>query len=187
MSHNLTIIVMWFFIGLYIIDINVIHLFVLFEHRYSIEKIWGYATIICATTCDYVLFTTTFITIYQLHQIWGRFATILQLMCNYYLLHPPMWMILRLYSSMNKPPCPISYMCHYVKMHRLQLHIRLSLQSYRTKLHMITWLINPLRHIALDIQLFMCPSCKHTYDYLLQLHNHHTHTLNRYILHNIFV
>ncbi len=66
------------------------HLFVLFEHRYSIEKIWGYATILCATTCDYVLFTTTFTTIYQLHQIWGGFATILQLMCNYYLLHPPM-------------------------------------------------------------------------------------------------
>ncbi len=35
MGHNLTIIVMWnlFFIGLYEIDTNVIHLFVLFEHR----------------------------------------------------------------------------------------------------------------------------------------------------------
>ncbi len=122
MGHNLAIIVMWnwFFIGLYLIDINVIHLFVLFEHWYSLEEIWGYATTQFATTCDYVSFTTTFATTYQLDQIWGGFATILmRLMCNYYLLHPPMWMFLKLYSSTSKPPWPIR-MCHYVKMHPLQ-------------------------------------------------------------------
>ncbi len=39
MGHNLTIIVMrnLFFIGLYEIDTNVIHLFVLFEHRYHVH------------------------------------------------------------------------------------------------------------------------------------------------------
>jgi hypothetical protein len=39
----------------------------------AIEEMWGYATILFATTCDYMSFVTT----YQLHQIWGGFATIL--------------------------------------------------------------------------------------------------------------
>jgi hypothetical protein len=77
----------------------------------ALGKIWGYATILFATTCDYVLFTITFATTYQLHQFWGGFVTILQLMCNYYLFHHPIWMFLRLYSFMNKPPWPISCMC----------------------------------------------------------------------------
>jgi hypothetical protein len=51
---------------------------------------WGYSTILFATTCDYVSFATTFATTYQLHQIWGGFMTILQLMCNYYFVPPPM-------------------------------------------------------------------------------------------------
>jgi hypothetical protein len=48
----------------------------------SLEEMWEYATILFATTCDYVSFVTIFATIYQLHQIWGGFATILTLMCN---------------------------------------------------------------------------------------------------------
>jgi hypothetical protein len=63
----------------------------------TLEEMWGYATILFATTCDYVSFVTTFATTYQLHQIWGGFATILQLMCNYYFLHPPMWIFIGLY------------------------------------------------------------------------------------------
>jgi hypothetical protein len=43
----------------------------------SLEEMWGYATILFTTICDYVSFATTFATTYQLHQIWGGFATIL--------------------------------------------------------------------------------------------------------------
>jgi hypothetical protein len=39
----------------------------------SLEEIWGYSTILFATTSDYVPVVITFATIYQLHQIWGGF------------------------------------------------------------------------------------------------------------------
>jgi hypothetical protein len=83
-----------------------------FLFKFSLEEMWGYAIILFATTCNYLLSMITFATIYQLHQIWGRFVIILQLMCDYYLFHIFMWMFLGLYSSMNKPPWPISWMCN---------------------------------------------------------------------------
>jgi len=76
------------------------------------KVMWGYVFILFLTTCDYMLFATTFVTTYQLHQISTWFAIILRLMCNYYLLHPPMWMVLRLGSSMIKPPWPSSCTCN---------------------------------------------------------------------------
>jgi hypothetical protein len=79
---------------------------------FSLEEMWGYAIILFVPTCDYVLPTITFATIYQLHQIWGRFVIILRLLCNYYIFHIFLWMLLGLYSSMNKPPWPISWMCN---------------------------------------------------------------------------
>jgi hypothetical protein len=72
------------------------------RRAHPLKEMWGYTTILFATTCDYVSFVTTFATTIQLHQICGGFAIILRLMCNYYLLHPPMWMLLGLYSSINK-------------------------------------------------------------------------------------
>jgi hypothetical protein len=78
---------------------------------FSLEEMWGYVTILFATTCNYVSFTITFATIYQLHQIWGRFATILRLMYNC-IFHLFIWMLLGLYSSMNKFPWSISWMCN---------------------------------------------------------------------------
>jgi hypothetical protein len=67
------------------------------KENITLKEMWGYATIIFATTCDYVSFVAIFATTYQLHQIWGGFATILQLMCNYCFFHPPMCMLLGLY------------------------------------------------------------------------------------------
>jgi hypothetical protein len=78
----------------------------------TLKEMWGYATILFVTTCDYLSFVTIFTTTYQLHQIWGGFATILWIMCNYCLLHPPMWMLLGLYSSINNPPWPICCTCN---------------------------------------------------------------------------
>jgi len=79
---------------------------------FSLKEMWGYATILFVTTCNYVSSTITFATIYQLHQIWKGFATVLRLMCNYYIFHLPTWMFIGLYSFMNKPPWPISWMCN---------------------------------------------------------------------------
>jgi hypothetical protein len=52
-----------------------IFLFKIFKD--TLEEMQRYVTILFATTCDYVLFATTFATTYQLHQIWGGFAIIL--------------------------------------------------------------------------------------------------------------
>jgi hypothetical protein len=87
-------------------------LLVRLDYDKALRKFWGHATILFATTCDYVSFVTTFVTTYQIHQIWGGFVTILWLMRDYYLFHHPMWMLLRLYSFMNKPPWPINCMCN---------------------------------------------------------------------------
>jgi hypothetical protein len=38
--------------------------------KLSLAEMWGYATILFAITCDYVLFPITFAATYQLHQIW---------------------------------------------------------------------------------------------------------------------
>jgi len=43
----------------------------------TLKEMWGYVTILFATTCDYVSFVTIFATMYQFHRIWEGFATIL--------------------------------------------------------------------------------------------------------------
>jgi surface polysaccharide O-acyltransferase-like enzyme len=73
----------------------------------KLEEMWGYATILFVTPCNYVSFVTTFATTYQLYQIWGGFATILWLMCNYYLFIMILCECFKI-IFLNKPPWPIS-------------------------------------------------------------------------------
>jgi len=74
---------------------------------------WGYATILFVTTCDYVSFATTFATMYQFHQIWGGFATILQTNAELLSSSSSNVNVLGLYSFMNKLKLPINYMCNH--------------------------------------------------------------------------
>jgi hypothetical protein len=48
----------------------------------AIAKMWGYATILFATTCDYVSFAITFAITYQLHQFCDYIATNVQLLSS---------------------------------------------------------------------------------------------------------
>ncbi len=78
-----------------------------------LEEMWGYATILFATTCNYVSFLTTFATTYQLfHQNLGRICDYITINVQLLTSSSSYVMFLGLYSSMNKLQWPISCVCN---------------------------------------------------------------------------